>query len=126
MKKLYAILIAIFFIGTINTNAQTDTPAETVNTIEATTEVKTCAKTGKICSTTCKKKKNGTCCEGKKSDSSCSKSKKGSFNFNKSNNYAKTKSSCSKSKAKKCCKKKTAKANTINEEVATEEVSTEE
>jgi hypothetical protein len=50
-------------------------------------------------------KKAKACCKSDNKKSSCSKSKKGSFNFNKSNTYGK-KSSCSKSEAKKCCKMK--------------------
>ena len=109
MKKISIVLLAVFFIGIANVNAQTDVTTETVVSIE---EVKTCADTGKICDATCEKKKNGTCCKGEKKKScsksekaACSKSKEGSFNFDKSNNYAADKSSCSKKAKKECCKK---------------------
>ena len=125
MKKLSIVLLAAFYIGIANVNAQTDVTTETVVVMEEVKEVKTCAETGKVCDATCEKKKNGTCCKGEKkkscsksekascsksktkcskSKSSCSKSKEGSFNFDKSNNYGEEKSSCSK-KAKKGCSK---------------------
>ena len=118
MKKLSILLLAIFFIGIANINAQTEATNESTTAVEEVKDVKTCTKTGKICPATCDKKKTNTCCQSKKEKSSCSKSKKGSFNFNKSNNYD-SKSSCSKSKTKKCCKKKAEKATT--EEETTEE-----
>ena len=132
MKKLSIVLLAVFFIGIANVNAQTDAPTvtdittETVVGMEEVKDVKTCAKTGKVCDATCKKKKNGTCCKGEKkkscsksekascsksksscskSKSSCSKSNESSFNFDKSNDYADEKSSCSKKAKKGCCKK---------------------
>ena len=118
MKKLSIVLLAVFFIGIANVNAQTDAPTvtdittETVVGMEEVKDVKTCAKTGKVCDATCEKKKNGTCCKSEKKKScsksekaSCSKSKEGSFNFDKSNNYAAEKSSCSKKAKKECCKK---------------------
>ena len=100
MKKLSIVLLAVFFIGIANISAQTDTPTETVIAVEEVQEVKKdcpftktedgkliCTKTGKICDpASCKNKSK--CCKGKKS-------KKGSFNFNNSNNYG-GKSSCSK------------------------------
>ena len=118
LKKLVFVLLAVFFIGIANVNAQTDATTENVVAVE---EVKeecpftknaegklVCVKTGKICDDACKNKAKGTCCKGKKKTScskskksSCSKSKEGGFNFNKSNNYAGGKSSCSK-KVKKC------------------------
>ena len=108
MKKLSILLLAIFYIGIANVSAQTETQPEGKIIYEEgdkkiilAEETKECAKTGKVCDVTCEKKKNGTCCKGKKV-------KKGSFNFNKSNNYTK-KSSCSKSAKKTCCKKKTKK-----------------
>ena len=73
----------------------------------------------KTCSSACKSKKDGTCCKNKKTKTTCNKSQKGSFNFDKSNNYGKT-NSCNKGKAKKCCKKKT------TEEATTEEATTQE
>ena len=106
MKKLSILLLAIFYIGISNINAQNDVSTEKATNIEATQEIKKCAKTGKICNETCKNKKDGTCCNGNKSKSSCSKSKKGSFNFNKNSATYSSKSSCSKSASKKCCKKK--------------------
>ena len=118
MKKISIILLAVFFIGIANVNAQTDAPTvtdittETVVGMEEVKDVKTCAKTGKVCDATCEKKKNGTCCKSEKKKScsksekaACSKSKEGSFNFDKSNNYAAEKSSCSKKAKKGCCKK---------------------
>ena len=110
MKKISIALLAVFFIGIANVNAQTDVNTETVVGIEEVKEVKTCAKTGKVCNATCEKKKNGTCCKSKakcsKSKSSCSKSKDDGFNFNKTNNYGGGKSSCNKKTKKGCCKKK--------------------
>ena len=115
MKKLSIVLLAVFFIGIANINAQTDATTEAPVAVEEVQEVKKdcpftktedgkliCTKTGKICDpASCKNKSK--CCKGKKS-------KKGSFNFNKSNNYGGGKSSCSSKKAKKkCCKKKTKK-----------------
>ena len=104
MKKLSIVLLAVFFIGIANVNAQTDVAIDNVVAVEEVQEtgvkVLKCAKTGKICNPTCKGKAKATCCKGKKK-TSCSKSKEGSFNFGKSNNYAGGKSSCSK-KAKKC------------------------
>jgi hypothetical protein len=98
MKKLSILLLSVLFIGTANLSAQTDATEEIVTSVEELKDVKTCAKTGKICEETCKNKENDTCCKGKKI-------KKGSFNFAKSNNYIK-KSSCSKDTKKSCCKKK--------------------
>ena len=119
-KKLSIALLAVFFIGIANVNAQTDATTETVVAVEevqAEETVKTCAKTGKVCDATCENKKNGTCCKGEKkkacskkkskcskSKSACNKTKEGNFNFDKSNNYGEEKSSCSK-KAKKGCSK---------------------
>ena len=124
MKKISIVLLAAFFIGIANLNAQTEANPETVLGIEEVKEVKTCAKTGKVCDATCEKKKNSTCCKGQKnkscskskakcskSKSSCSKSKEGAYNFDKSNNYGDEKSSCSKktkkgySKSKASCSK---------------------
>ena len=118
MKKISIVLLAVFFIGIANVNAQSDATTETVVGIEEVKEVKTCAKSGKVCDATCENKKNGTCCKGEKKKScsksekascskskakcsksekaSCSKSKEGSFNFDKSNSYGDNKSSCSK------------------------------
>ena len=45
------------------------------------------------------------CDKAAKKECSSSKSKKGTFNFNNTNNYSGNKSACSKSK-KKCCKSK--------------------
>ena len=109
MKKLSIVLLAIFFIGIANVNAQTDATIDNVVAVEEVqeTDVKAlkCTKTGKICDATCKNKAKGTCCKGKrkcsKGKSKCSKSKSGGFNFNKSNSYGGGKSSCSK-KVKKC------------------------
>ncbi len=113
-KKLSIALLAVFFIGIANVNAQTDATTETVVAVEevqAEETVKTCAKTGKVCNATCENKKNGTCCKGEKKKAcskaekkACNKTKEGNFNFDKSNNYGEEKSSCSK-KAKKGCNK---------------------
>ena len=135
MKKISIVLLAVFFIGIANVNAQSDATTETVVGIEEVKEVKTCAKTGKVCDATCENKKNGTCCKGEKKKScsksekascskskakcsksekaSCSKSKEGSFNFDKSNSYGDNKSSCSKAGKKKVCCKKEATATSI-------------
>ena len=123
MKKISIVLLAVFFIGIANVNAQSDATTETVVAVEEVTVeegVKTCAKTGKVCEATCENKKNGTCCKGEKKKScsksekaSCSKSKEGSFNFDKSNSYGDKKSSCSKSDKKKGCCKKEATASSI-------------
>ena len=119
MKKISIVLLAIFFIGIANVNAQTDANTEIVVEIEEVKEVKTCAKTGKVCDVTCENKKNGTCCKGEKkrscsksekaacskSKSKCSKSEKAACSKSKSS-CSKSKSSCSKSDKKKgCCKK---------------------
>ena len=129
MKKISIVLLAVFFIGIANVNAQTDATTVTTETVvgmEEVKDVKTCAKTGKVCDATCENKKNGTCCKGEKkkscsksekascskskakcskSKSSCSKSTEGSFNFDKSNNYGDEKASCNKKAKKACCKK---------------------
>ena len=113
MKKISIILLAVFFIGIANINAQTDVTTNTTLVMEEKKEVKTCTDTGKVCDTTCKKKKNSTCCKGEKKKScsklksSSSKSTESSFNFDKSNNYGDEKASCSKKAKKGCCKKKT-------------------
>jgi len=125
MKKISIVLLAVFFIGIANVNAQTDATTvtdvtnENVVVMEEVKDLKTCAKTGKVCDATCENKKNGTCCKGEKkkscsksekascskSKSSCSKSNESSFNFDKSNDYADEKSSCNKKAKKGCCKK---------------------
>ena len=122
MKKISIVLLAVFFIGIANVNAQSDATTETVVGIEEVKEVKTCAKSGKVCDATCENKKNGTCCKGEKKKScsksekaSCSKSKEGSFNFDKSNSYGDNKSSCSKAGKKKGCCKKEATATSIKQ-----------
>ena len=117
MKKISILLLAIFFIGIANINAQNNA---TTSTVVENKEVKTCTKTGKTCDETCEKKKNLTCCKGK-SNSKCSKS-----NVKKSdegaqatiietattgtlakeaNNETVEKNTCSKSAKKGCCKK---------------------
>ena len=129
MKKLSIVLLAVFFIGISNVNAQTE-----VNDKKATVvysegdqeiimveKVKTCAKTGKICDATCENKKNGTCCKSEK-NKSCSKSEKASCSKSKAK-YSKSektssskdakKESCSKSNKKKGCCKKEATAMSI-------------
>lgn len=128
MKKLSIVLLAIFFIGIANVNAQTDATTEVPVSVEEVQEVKKdcpftktedgkliCTKTGKICDpASCKNKSK--CCKGEKS--------KGSFNFTKSNNYGGGKSSCSKKAKKGCCKKKAKKCggdSPSEEEAPTEE-----
>jgi len=102
MKKISIVLLAVFFIGITNVNAQTDATTETVVGVEEVKEIKTCAKTGKVCDETCKNKAKGTCCKGKKS--SCSKKeKKGCCKKNASK-------SCSKKEKKGCCKKNASKS----------------
>ena len=111
MKKLTIILLALFFVGITNINAQTDAiTSEEVSIEEVKKECPftknadgklVCVKTGKVCDEACKNKAKRKCCKGKSKRSSCSKSKKGGFNFNKSNGYGGGKSSCSK-KVKKC------------------------
>ena len=121
MKKISIVLIAVFFIGIANVNAQSDATTETVVAVEEVTAeegVKTCANSGKVCDATCENKKNGTCCKGEKkkscsksekascskSKAKCSKSEKGDFDYGTTNDYSGKKSSCSK-KSKKSCKK---------------------
>ena len=118
MKKISILLLAVFFIGIANVNAQSDATTETVVVTEEVKEVKTCAKSGKVCDATCENKKNGTCCKGQKkkscsksekaacskSKAKCSKSEKGDFDYGTTNDYSGKKSSCSK-KSKKSCKK---------------------
>jgi hypothetical protein len=111
MKKLSIVLLAVFFIGITNVNAQTDAiTSDEVTTKEVKKECPftknaegklVCVKTGKVCDEACKNKAKGTCCKGKRK-SACNKSKKGSFNFNKANNYSGGKPSYSCKKAKKC------------------------
>ena len=103
MKKILILLLAVFFIGIANVNAQSNATTETVVVTEEVKEVKTCAKSGKVCDATCENKKNGTCCKGEKKKS-CSKSEKGNFDYGTTNDYSGKKSSCSK-KSKKSCKK---------------------
>ena len=116
MKKLSILLLSFLFINTTIINAQNETTKEQTNSIsEIKEECPTtkneegklvCVKTGKECKSTCEKKATKTCCKGKKTKSTCNKSKKGSFNFNKSNNYGEVKSSCSKAEKKACSKSK--------------------
>jgi len=94
MKKISIVLLAVFFIGITNVNAQTDATTETVVGVEEVKEIKTCAKTGKVCDETCKNKAKGTCCKGKKS--SCSKKEKKGCCKKKANN-------CGKDCTKPCC-----------------------
>ena len=112
MKKLSIVLLAVFFIGISNVNAQTE-----VNDKKATVvysegdqeiimveKVKTCAKTGKVCDATCENKKNGTCCKGEK-NKSCSKSEKVSCSKSKAKCSKSEKASCSKDEKKVSCSK---------------------
>ena len=130
MKKLSILLLAVLYIGIANLSAQTEATNETVTAVEEVQEIKKdcpftktvdgkliCTKTGKICDpASCKNKSK--CCKGKKS-------KKGSFNFNNSNNYG-GKSSCSKAKKKvKKCGEDCAKPCCANTE-ETEEVAADE
>ena len=114
MKKLSILLLSFLFINTSIINAQTETNKEQTSISEIKEECPTtknkegklvCVKTGKECKTTCEKKATKSCCKGKKTKST-DKIKKGSFNFNKSNNYGEVKSSCSKAEKKACSKKK--------------------
>ena len=113
MKKLTIILLALFFVGITNINAQTDAiTSEEVSVEKVKKECPftknaegklVCVKTGKVCDEACKNKAKGKCCKGKSKRSSCSKSKKGKFNYNKSNNYgSNTGSNCNAKKIKKC------------------------
>lgn len=135
MKKITIALLAVFFIGIANVSAQSDAKevdSEVIyekgdqkilmvpdkTTTEEVKEVKTCAKSGKVCDATCENKKKGTCCKGEKkkscsksekaacskSKAKCSKSEKGDFDYGTTNDYSGKKSSCSK-KSKKSCKK---------------------
>ena len=129
MKNITIALLAIFFMGITNVNAQTDviTSNEVVNeevTLEnhpkecpftKNAEGKlVCVKTGKVCDNACKNKAKGTCCKGKTKKcckgktkkSSCSKSRKSGFSYGNSNDYSGKKSSCSKKSKKGCCSKK--------------------
>ena len=114
MKKITIALLAVFFIGMANVNAQTEveTTTEEVTIEEVIKECPftknaegklVCVKTGKVCDASCENKKNGTCCKGKKKRK-CSNSKKGDFDYGTTNDYSGEKSSCSK-KAKKGCNK---------------------
>jgi hypothetical protein len=114
MKKITIALLAVFFIGMANVNAQTEveTTTEEVTIEEVKKECPftknaegklVCVKTGKVCDASCENKKNGTCCKGEKKRK-CSNSKKGDFDYGSTNNYSGEKSSCSK-KAKKGCNK---------------------
>ena len=117
MKKLSILILSILFITTTSLTAQTDANKETTSNTEQVKEEcpstknaagkLVCVKTGKACESTCEKKKTKSCCKGKKTKTTCNKSKKGSFNFNKSNNYGGVKSSCNKTKKKSCSKKET-------------------
>tara|TARA_B110000971_G_scaffold180757_1_gene187327 strand:+ start:154 stop:546 length:393 start_codon:yes stop_codon:yes gene_type:complete len=112
MKKISIVLLAVFYIGIANVNAQTE-----VNDKKATVvysegdqeiimveKVKTCAKTGKVCDATCENKKNGTCCKGEK-NKSCSKSEKVSCSKSKAKCSKSEKASCSKDEKKVSCSK---------------------
>jgi hypothetical protein len=116
MKKLSILVLALFYIGIADICAQTETNINAETTVETVKEKCSvtenaegklvCAKTGKACESTCKKKKTKSCCKGKK-ESTCSKSKNG-FNFNKSNNYSKN---ASKNDTKKAYSKNDANKN---------------
>ena len=122
MKKLSIVLLAVFFIGIANVNAQNIFGNSSKEGQKTDTKEIKCIKTGKICDATCKNKAKGTCCNGK-AKKSCSKSKKSSCSKKakkgccKSNNSScsknnaskscsKSKASCSKKAKKGCCKKK--------------------
>tara|TARA_Y100000385_G_scaffold249534_1_gene270994 strand:- start:368 stop:796 length:429 start_codon:yes stop_codon:yes gene_type:complete len=125
MKKITIALLAVFFIGISNVNAQTETKEVASNVVNekddqkiivALDSPKKCVKTGKICEATCENKKNGTCCKGEKkkscskteknscskSKAKCTKSKKGDFDYGTTNDYSGVKSSCSKNAKKGC------------------------
>ena len=117
MKKISILLLSVFFIGNVNLNAQSDATTEVLVVTEEVKDVKTCAKSGKVCDAKCKNKKNNTCCKGEKKSCSkaekatcskskdkCSKSKNNNFDYGTTNDYSGKKSSCSK-KSKKSCEK---------------------
>ncbi|MAW20796.1 MAG: hypothetical protein CMD16_00185 [Flavobacteriales bacterium] len=115
MKKIIIVLLAVFFIGITNVNAQDEVKPTQENTEvkEASTSTETTKKTNcpytinaegeKICTKTGTQK-----CSSKATKSSCSKTSKGEFNYGKKNNYSGKKSSCSSKKTKKQCCSKTA------------------
>ena len=121
MKKLTIILLALFFVGITNINAQTEAiTADEVTTEEVKKECPftknadgklVCVKTGKVCDTTCENKKNGTCCKGEKkkscskSKTKCSKEEKAACSKSKTKCSKEEKAACSKSKTK-CSKGK--------------------
>ena len=113
MKK---ILISLFSITLMIGMSNTVNACETCGCQDKNQEIK------KECSSKVdlNTKAANSCCKGKKTKSSCNKSEAGSFNFNKSNNYAK-KSSCCKGKTKKCSKKKATTEESTAEESTTEE-----
>ena len=132
MKKLTIILLALFFVGITNINAQTDAiTSEEVSTEEVSTEeVKkecpftknaegklVCVKTGKVCDDSCKNKAKGTCCKGKrkrcsgksgkynKASKNYSSSGNSGFNFSKKSSCSKVAKKCGEDCTKACCAK---------------------
>ena len=105
MKKILFSLLAIFFIAGITKLNACETcgcknkNAENQEVVEGNEDTPKCAKTGKVCPSTCAKKATKKCCEGKKTAQNNS-----GFNFNKSNSYGNTSSTCSKSAQKTCSK----------------------
>ncbi len=108
MKKLSVIVLAFLFFGLSNVMAQSETITDEVKKECPFTKTEDgkliCVKTGKECSkeelAKCKKGGKKSCCSAKKSSD-------GGFNFNKTNSYGGSKSSCSgKAKKKGCCSKK--------------------
>ncbi len=96
MKKILINIFSLLFLVGISNYATAccgscDKSSDSTNVEQASEKNKSCSKTAKT-----------SCCK--------SKSKKGSFNFNKTNNYGQ-KSSCSKTQSKKCCKSKAQKSD---------------
>ena len=104
MKKILFSLLAIFFIVGITTVNACETcgcknkNAADQEVVEGNENKPKCAKTGKVCPSTCAKKATKECCEGKTAQNNSG------FNFNKSNSYGNTSSTCSKSAQKTCSK----------------------
>ena len=71
MKKILFSLLAIFFIVGITTVNACETcgckskTASDQEVVDSNADAPKCAKTGKICPSTCSKKATGSCCEGK-------------------------------------------------------------
>ena len=135
MKNLISFLgVILLMMGTIQVSAQSElTESESTviysdddKQIIQTEKVKKCAKSDKICDSSCKNKKTGTCCKGEKK--TCSKSNgeaQASMMEAFSNEEKKEKTSCSSkektscsSKEKSTCSKTKSKCSKENEESA--------